>query len=240
MPDRVSVTTSTAPIWPQAGTSSGATSRCRWPTACCRSRRRPATSTRRPTRPRTSCSGPRPAARSPIVFQDQPQGSPCSYQQGGIIVYGDDDNYVKLDRTATNASGATNTEFFEFIQEVAGTPRNATADHTANLAAGFLQDFYLRITYNGTTLVGAYSTDNQNSTASGQSSTALAGQPADRVSLRWNAATTDGDARRSTGSPSTARTCRRIRTACPVRARTPTRSSRPPRPTPFFSSPRCP
>ena len=56
------------------------------------------------------------------------------YQQGGIIVYGDDDNYIKLDRTSTNTAGAaTMTEFFEFVQEVAATARNTSADHTAVL-----------------------------------------------------------------------------------------------------------
>ena len=76
------------------------------------------------------------------------------YQQGGIIVYGDDDNYVKLDRTATNTAATANTEFFEFIEEVDATARNATADHTANLAATFPQDFYVRIVWDGTNLTG--------------------------------------------------------------------------------------
>jgi PKD repeat protein len=95
------------------------------------------------------------------------------YQQGGIIVYGDDDNYVKLDRTATNASGSTNTEFFEFIQEVAGTPRNAAQDHTSNLASTFPSDFYLRITWDGTNLTGAYSTDGSAWTNVGRTATPL-------------------------------------------------------------------
>src|SRR3954452_1503205 len=51
------------------------------------------------------------------------------YQQAGIMVYGDDDNYTKLDRGATNAAGGTVTEKFEFINEVAATARNGTADY---------------------------------------------------------------------------------------------------------------
>ena len=59
------------------------------------------------------------------------------YQQAGIIVYGDDDNYTKFDRVSTNAATATAVEKFEFINEVAGTPRNGSADATANLASTF-------------------------------------------------------------------------------------------------------
>ena len=58
------------------------------------------------------------------------------YQQAGIMVYGDDDNFTKFDRVSTNAASATTpVEKFEFINEVAGTPRNAGQDATANLAA---------------------------------------------------------------------------------------------------------
>ena len=64
------------------------------------------------------------------------------YQQAGIMVYGDDDNFTKFDRVSTNAAGAaTPVEKFEFINEVAGTPRNAGQDATANLAAGFPNDY---------------------------------------------------------------------------------------------------
>ena len=41
-----------------------------------------------------------------------------------MIVYGDDDNYTKFDRLATNTPTNPATEHFEFINEVAGTPRN--------------------------------------------------------------------------------------------------------------------
>ena len=66
------------------------------------------------------------------------------YQQAGILVYGDDDNYTKFDRVATNAATAAAVEKFEFINEVAGTPRNGSADATANLAPTFPNDFYMR------------------------------------------------------------------------------------------------
>jgi PKD repeat protein len=65
---------------------------------------------------------PAPAGAFTITAKLNHKGT-AQYQQGGIIVYGDDDNYIKLDRTSTNTAAATTkTEFVEFVQEV-----NATA-----------------------------------------------------------------------------------------------------------------
>ncbi|WP_081686373.1 PKD domain-containing protein [Candidatus Solirubrobacter pratensis] len=111
------------------------------------------------------------------------------YQQGGIIVYGDDDNYVKLDRTATN-NGGTATEFFEFVQELAGTPRNGTTDHTATIPAAFPADFYLRIVWDGTNLSGAYSQDGSSWTTVGTNSTAFPANPKVGIFALSNGATT--------------------------------------------------
>ena len=80
------------------------------------------------------------------------------YHQAGLMVYGDDDNYTKFDRLATNANG-NGDEKFEFINEVAGTPRNEAADATANLPAGFPKDYWVRLESDGTNMTGAYSTD---------------------------------------------------------------------------------
>ena len=54
-----------------------------------------------------------------------------------MVIYGDDDNFTKFGRIATNASGGPLAEKFEFIYENAGAPRNDAPDSTANLAAGF-------------------------------------------------------------------------------------------------------
>ena len=59
-------------------------------------------------------------------------------------------------------------EKFEFINEVAGTPRNGSADATANLAAAFPDDFYMRVKSDGTNITGEYSTDGTTWTAVGQ------------------------------------------------------------------------
>ncbi len=68
------------------------------------------------------------------------------YQQAGIIVYGDDDNYTKFDRVCrpTPRAPPRPCEKFEFINEVAGTPRNGSADATASLASTFGSDVFMR------------------------------------------------------------------------------------------------
>ena len=80
------------------------------------------------------------------------------YHQAGIMVYGDDDNFIKFGRLATDANG-NGDEKFEFILESAGTPRNEAADSTANLPAGFPRDYWVRLVSDGTNVTGAYSTD---------------------------------------------------------------------------------
>jgi PKD repeat protein len=112
------------------------------------------------------------------------------YQQAGIIVYNDDNNYVKLDRTATNTATATNTEFFEFIEEINATARNASTDHTSNLVSTFPQDFYVRIVSNGTTLTGQYSTDGTTWTQAGRVSTGIPANAKVGVYALSNAAAT--------------------------------------------------
>ena len=78
------------------------------------------------------------------------------YHQAGLIVYGDDDNYTKFDRLATTPPADPATEHFEFINEVAGTPRNAAADSGPQLAATYPADFYMKIESDGTQISGYY------------------------------------------------------------------------------------
>ncbi len=133
---------------------------------------------------------PAPAGAFTITTKLNHKGT-AQYQQGGIIVYGDDDNYIKLDRTSTNTAAATTkTEFVEFVQEVAAVARNAAADHTANLAAAYAPDMWLRIVYNGTNLIGQYSPDGTTWTNAGQASTALPANAKIGFFALSNAATT--------------------------------------------------
>ena len=80
----------------------------------------------------------------------------AQYHQAGIMVYGDDDNFTKFGRIAHTGAGD---EKFEFIYENNGTARNAAEDSTANLPGDFPNDFYVRMTSDGTNVVGHYSTD---------------------------------------------------------------------------------
>ena len=102
-----------------------------------------------------------------IVLRDAPDGAweavtklnfegTAQYHQAGLIVYGNDDNFTKFGRIAHTAAGD---EKFEFIYENAGSPRNDAADSTGNLAADFPDDFFLKMTSDGTNVTGSYSTD---------------------------------------------------------------------------------
>src|SRR4051794_8581820 len=89
------------------------------------------------------------------------------YQQAGLIVYGDDDNYTKFDRVATSTADPP-AEHFEFINEVAGTPRNNAADSGPGLTSSFPADWYMKIESDGTQIRGYYSPDGTNWTLTGQ------------------------------------------------------------------------
>ena len=93
------------------------------------------------------------------------------YHQAGLIVYGDDDNYTKFDRLADNTPTNPVTEHFEFINEVAGTPRNQAADSGGQLGAAYPEDFFMKIESDGTQIRGYQSTDGTTWT--------LVGRPAD-------------------------------------------------------------
>ncbi|WP_246850470.1 ThuA domain-containing protein [Nocardioides xinjiangensis] len=105
-----------------------------------------------------------------IVLQDLPAGAfevttkvtlPATkgYQQGGLIVYGDDNNYLKLvysgRSTATNGDKAANV--IQFAKETNGT---ASESNSANLGAAFPDTVYLRMSStDGSTVTPSYSTD---------------------------------------------------------------------------------
>ena len=150
-----SSTSSTAPLSAATGTSSARTRPSRSAGARCASRLRPGDiygSPQRRGQPRDARrAGRRLVATTKLNFEGTAQ-----YHQAGIMVYGDDANFTKLGRIAHTAAGD---EKFEFIYENAGTPRNDAADSTANIAAAFPDDFWVRLTSDGTNVTGAYSTD---------------------------------------------------------------------------------
>ncbi|MDG4831224.1 ThuA domain-containing protein [Solwaraspora sp. WMMD1047] len=83
----------------------------------------------------------------------------ANYQQAGLLVYGDDDNYAKLDLLYNGSRRV------EFIRETAGTPRNEGADAT-DAPAGDL--IHLRLTSDGTSLTAEMSADGQTFTPVGR------------------------------------------------------------------------
>ncbi|MFF5230826.1 ThuA domain-containing protein [Dactylosporangium sp. NPDC000521] len=119
-----------------------------------------------------------------LVLQPAPSGAwqattkvtlaaAANYQQAGLIVYGDDDNYAKVDLLYSSSRRV------EFIRESAGTPRNESAD-AINAQAG--DTYYVRIASDGTNLTASYSTDGTTFTPVGRSA-ALAGIANPKVGL---------------------------------------------------------
>ncbi|WP_328854436.1 ThuA domain-containing protein [Microbispora hainanensis] len=77
------------------------------------------------------------------------------YQQGGLMVYGDDDNYVKFDFLATNAAGSTVARTIELRSEVGGTVQNPQPQ-VNNLTTGV---WWLRLKKEGDSFTGSYSSN---------------------------------------------------------------------------------
>ncbi|NOV97800.1 ThuA domain-containing protein [Isoptericola halotolerans] len=111
-----------------------------------------------------------------IVVQDQPgdswtvqtlvDGSALDeqYQQAGLIVYGDDDEYVKFDYVVDNAPGAEVSRRLELRSEVGGAVQNPQPG-VDNLDSG---TWWLRLTRDGDTFTGSYSADGEEWSTLGQ------------------------------------------------------------------------
>ncbi|WBB79182.1 ThuA domain-containing protein [Micromonospora sp. WMMD882] len=97
----------------------------------------------------------------------------ATYQQAGLIVYGDDDNYAKVDLLYNGS------RVVEFIRETDGTPRNESGDSAAAPAGDTV---HLRLISDGTNLTAAFSADGQTFTPVGRSA-ALAGITNPRIGV---------------------------------------------------------
>ncbi|TDW21653.1 ThuA domain-containing protein [Kribbella kalugense] len=83
-----------------------------------------------------------------------------AYQQAGLIVYGDDDNYAKMviqGRSTGDPSAAD--RIFQFIREENGVPNEVAASNTANLGEAYPDAVWVRLTSDGANLKAAYSAD---------------------------------------------------------------------------------
>ncbi|TWG99002.1 glucose/arabinose dehydrogenase [Nocardioides sp. J9] len=103
-----------------------------------------------------------------IVLQDLPAGAfevttkltlPAdrAYQQGGLVVYGDDDNYLKLVYSGRSNTANKANNVVQFAKEVGAT---ATETNTPNLGADFPDTVWLRMTStDGNEVTASYSSD---------------------------------------------------------------------------------
>ncbi len=106
------------------------------------------------------------------------------YQQAGLVVYGDDDNYAKMviQGRAATATPDHAQRIFQFIREEAGAPNEVTASNTSNLGDAFPDTFYVRFSSNGTNLNASYSADGTTFTAMSETKQ-LAGITNPRIGL---------------------------------------------------------
>jgi PKD repeat protein/type 1 glutamine amidotransferase len=86
------------------------------------------------------------------------------YQQAGLILYGDDDNYVKMVLQARGTDNHAN-RIFQFIHEENGKPNEVAASNTAQLGDAYPDTVYVRFISDGTNLTAHYSADGVNFTA---------------------------------------------------------------------------
>ncbi|MEO3859371.1 ThuA domain-containing protein [Acrocarpospora sp. B8E8] len=130
---------------------------------------------------------------SNIVLQPLPQGAwtatakvtmvaNTQYQQAGLVVYGDDNNYAKMVLQGRSATPNHAARIFQFIREENGTPNEVTASNTGNLGDTFPDTYYVRFMSDGSNLTAHYSADGTTFTAMPETK-ALAGITNPRIGL---------------------------------------------------------
>jgi cytochrome c len=83
-----------------------------------------------------------------------------AYQQAGLVIYGDDDNYAKMVIQARNSTADPAARIFQFIREESGAPNEVAESNTANLGAAYPDTVYVRFSStDGTDLRASYSAD---------------------------------------------------------------------------------
>ncbi|WP_406045082.1 ThuA domain-containing protein [Micromonospora sp. NBC_00898] len=129
-----------------------------------------------------------------IVLQNAPSGpwqattkvtlaaARDAFQQAGLIVYGDDDNYAKMVLEARGTNDANN-RIFQFIREENGVPNEVAASNTPTLGSAYPDTAYVRLTSDGTNITAAYSKDNATWTSMPQTDKKLAGITNPKIGL---------------------------------------------------------
>ncbi|WP_433347573.1 ThuA domain-containing protein [Microtetraspora malaysiensis] len=112
---------------------------------------------------------------SNIVVQPAPSGAWTAtakvtlnardqYQQAGLVLYGDDDNFAKMVLQARGANDHAN-RIFQFIREENGKPNEVAASNTAALGDAYPDTVYVRFVSDGTNITAHYSADGVTFTA---------------------------------------------------------------------------
>ncbi|WP_211590268.1 ThuA domain-containing protein [Microbispora sp. H11081] len=106
-----------------------------------------------------------------------------AYQQAGLVIYGDDDNYAKMVLQARSTSGSNHaSRIFQFIREENGQPNEVNESNTANLGDSYPDTVYVRFISDGTNITAHYSSDGSNFTAMPQTKS-LAGITNPKIGL---------------------------------------------------------
>ena len=121
-----------------------------------------------------------------LVLQDLPDGpftatakvtipAHAQYQQAGLLIYGDADNYAKMVIQGRSAPADPATRIFQYIREEAGAPNEVGDSNTAALGQAYPDTVYVRLaSSDGEDLTASYSADGVEFTAMPQTK-ALAG-----------------------------------------------------------------
>jgi beta-glucosidase len=92
----------------------------------------------------------------------------ATYQQGGLIVYQDDDNYLKMEWEATGSSSS----IIQVLKESGGTT-TAVSSSNGNVISSSSNTVWFRIAKSGNSYTAYYSTDGTNFTAAGTTTLSL-------------------------------------------------------------------
>ena len=103
-----------------------------------------------------------------LVLQDLPDGpftattkvtmeGTGAYQQAGLLIYGDDDNYAKMVLQERSDNRAE--RVFQFIREEAGAPNEVGDSNSPALGADYPSTAWVRFTSDGENLTASYSAD---------------------------------------------------------------------------------
>ncbi|WP_452176640.1 ThuA domain-containing protein [Georgenia satyanarayanai] len=106
-----------------------------------------------------------------LVLQDLPEGpftattrltlnGAEAYQQGGLLIYGDADNYAKMVFSGRSTSGSNPaSRVFQFIREEDGAPNEVSASMSPAVGADYPSTVWVRFVSDGESLNASYSSN---------------------------------------------------------------------------------